>query len=126
MTNKVTPETKELLKKVETIAGAVADKKATHIKIYNMTGLTLLADVFILCSVTNEHQLKAVANESREAARNAGYAALRMEGDQHSGWLLVDFGDIILHVFREQARGFYDLDRMWGDAPEILLDLEIA
>jgi len=56
--------------------------------------------------------------------REAGYAVQCVEGDHRCGWTVVDFGDVILHIFRDQARVFYDLDRMWGDAPEIDLHLD--
>ena len=113
-----------VLDKVHCVAEAVADKKAKDIRALDVFGLTLIADAFVLCSVGSEPQLKAVANAAREAMREAGRPALRAEGDQRCGWLILDFGDVILHVFREQARAFYDLDRMWGDAPEIVLDLD--
>ena len=117
-------EKKQILKKVQCVAEAVADKKAKDIKALDVYGLTLIADAFVLCTATSEPQLKAVTNAAREAMREAGHAALRAEGDQRCGWLILDFGDVILHVFREQARAFYDLDRMWGDAPELPLNLD--
>lgn len=118
------PENKVLLEKVHAIAEAVAGKKAKDIKAYQVSGLTLIADAFVLCTVNSEPQLKAAANVAREAVREAGYNILRIEGDHRCGWLVLDFGDVILHVFRNQARVFYDLDRMWGDAPEIALNLD--
>ncbi|NLV43200.1 MAG: ribosome silencing factor [Candidatus Hydrogenedentes bacterium] len=124
MTKKATADKKDLLKKVQAVAEAVAGKKAKDIKAYNVSGLTLIADAFVLCTANSEPQLKAVANAARESVREAGYHVLRVEGDQRSGWLVIDFGDVILHVFRNQARVFYDLDRMWGDAPEIVLNLD--
>ena len=66
-------------------------------------------------------KLKAVTNAAREKVRDAGYSVLRVEGDHRSGWTVVDFGDVLLHIFRQQAREFYDLDRMWADAPELVL-----
>ncbi|HDP33955.1 MAG TPA: ribosome silencing factor [Candidatus Hydrogenedentes bacterium] len=110
-----------LLEKARLVAGAVDAKKAKDIKAFDVSGLTLIADMFILCTVTSEPQLKAVTNAAREAVRDAGYAVMRVEGDHRCGWLVLDFGDIILHVFRPQAREFYDLDRLWADAPELEL-----
>ena len=110
-----------LLEKVQLIAETVDEKKAKDIKAFDIRGLTLIADAFILCTATSEPQLKAVANAAREKAREAGHAVLRVEGDHHCGWVIVDFGDVLLHVFRQQARDFYDLDRMWADAPELAL-----
>lgn len=114
-----------IIEKARLIAQAVNEKKAKDIKVFDISGLTLIADVFILCTATSEPQLKAVANAAREEVREAGHTVLRVEGDHHCGWVIVDFGDVLLHVFRQQAREFYDLDRMWADAPELaLLDNE--
>jgi len=113
-----------LLKKVQCVAAAAAGKKARDIKGILVAGLTLIADAFVLCTVNSEPQLKAVTNATREAMRDAGYVIRCMEGDHRCGWMVVDFGDVILHIFRDQARVFYDLDRMWGDAPEICLNLD--
>ncbi len=113
-----------LLEKVHCVADAVAGKKAKDIKAIQVSGLTLIADAFLLCTVTSEPQLKAATNAAREAMREAGFPVLRVEGDHHCGWIVIDFGDVILHIFRNQARAFYDLDRMWGDAPEIALPIQ--
>ncbi len=110
-----------LVQKARLVAEAVESKKARDIKAFDVRGLTLIADIFILCTATSEPQIKAVTNAAREAVRDAGHAVLRVEGDHRCGWLVVDFGDVILHVFRPQAREFYDLDRLWGDAPEVTL-----
>jgi len=109
------------LDKIRLIADAILDKKAKDIKAFNISGLTLIADAFILCTATSEPQLKAVANSAREKVREAGFDVLRVEGDHRCGWTVVDFGDVLLHIFRQQAREFYDLDRMWADAPELAL-----
>ncbi|MCK5862800.1 MAG: ribosome silencing factor [Candidatus Hydrogenedentes bacterium] len=114
-------ENTALIEKVLLIAEAANEKKAKDIKAFDISGLTLIADAFILCTASSEPQLKAVANAAREKAREAGHTVLRVEGDHHCGWVIVDFGDVLLHVFRQQAREFYDLDRMWADAPELVL-----
>jgi len=124
MTSTTLSENDTLSQKVQCVASAVADKKARDIKGIQVAGLTLLADAFVLCTVNSEPQLKAATNAAREAMREAGYPVQRVEGDQRCGWIVVDFGDVILHIFRDQARLFYDLDRMWGDAPEIPLNLD--
>lgn len=117
-------EKEKLLKKIRCVAEAVAEKKARDIKALDISGLTLMADAFVLCTVGSEPQLKAVTNAARETMRDAGYSVYQMEGDHKCGWTVLDFGDVMLHIFRDQARVFYDLDRMWGDAPEVPLDLD--
>lgn len=104
------------------IATLAADKKAKNVKIYDVHGLTLVADAFVICTATSEPQLKAVFNSVKDGMEEIGVKPLRMEGGFHGGWILVDFGDVILHVFREESRVFYDLDGMWADAKEIPFD----
>jgi ribosome-associated protein len=105
-------------------AEAAAEKKAKHIKAYDVRGLTLVADSFLLCTATSEPQLKAIFNAVREGMRAVGKPPLRTEGAFGDGWVLLDYGDVIVHIFREAAREFYDLDGLWGDAPEIPLNLD--
>jgi len=106
------------------IAALAAEKKAKGIRAFNLQGLTLIADSFVLCTATSEPQMKAVRNAIIEGMKKIGVAPLHVEGNHRSDWLLLDYGDIIVHVFREEARDFYDLDGLWGDAPEIALGLE--
>jgi ribosome-associated protein len=112
------------LKKIHAVAELAAEKKARDIRAFDVRGLTLMADAFVLCSVTSEPQLRAVTSVAREDMKEQGYQVLRVEGDHKCGWLIVDYGDVIFHVFREKAREFYDLDRLWADAREIKLELE--
>ncbi len=106
------------------IAELAADKKARDIRAYNVHGMTLITDVFVMCTVTSEPQMKAVANAVREGMREVGVPPLNTEGNHRGNWLLIDYGEVIVHVFREEARAFYDLDGLWGDAPEIALELD--
>lgn len=106
------------------MAELAADKKAKDIKAYDVRGLTLVADSFVMCTATSEPQLKAVYNAVKDGMKEIGVAPLRTEGTFAGGWLLMDYGDVIFHVFREAARQFYDLDGMWADAKEIALHLD--
>ena len=106
------------------MAALAVGKKARDIRAYDVRGLTVVADAFLLCTVTSEPQMKAVFNAVKEGLKEAGVAPLHTEGATQDGWLLLDYGSVILHLFREQARTFYDLDGLWADAPEILLDLD--
>lgn len=105
-------------------AELAAGKRAKHIKAYNVHGLTLIADAFVLCTVTSEPQMKAVYNAVREGMKEAGLVPLGAEGSHRGSWILIDYGDVLVHIFREEAREFYDLDGLWGDAPEVPLDIE--
>lgn len=104
------------------IAALASDKKAKNVKIYDVRGLTLVADAFVIATATSEPQLKAVFNSVKDGMEEIRVKPLRTEGGYSGGWVLLDFGDIIVHIFREEARAFYDLDGMWADAKEIPFD----
>ena len=106
------------------IAALADERHATNIRAYDVRGLTVLADSFILCSAQSEPQLKAVITTVKEGMKEIGVPPLHLEGQFNSGWVLLDFGSIICHVFREESRAYYDLDGMWADAPSIPLDLD--
>jgi ribosome-associated protein len=105
--------------------GALAAKlKAKDIRVYDVRDLTVIADAFVLCSASSEPQLKAIFNAVKEGMREIGVAPLRTEGTFSGGWFVMDYGSIIFHIFREEAREFYDLDGLWGDAPRIRLEVD--
>jgi len=121
---KTTADEAEYLAHTLRAASLAADKKAEDIRAYDIHGLTVVADSFVLCTATSEPQMKAVVSSVREGMREAGVRLLHDEGRTDGGWILLDFGTVILHVFRKEAREFYDLDGLWADAPAIPLDLE--
>lgn len=104
------------------LADLALDKKAQNLKIYHVTGLTLTTDALVVCTASSEPQVKAVFNAAKEGMREIGVPPVYTEGSYQDGWLLIDFGDILFHIFREEAREFYDLDGLWADAPEIVID----
>lgn len=106
------------------IAELAIDRKAWDLKVYDVRGLTVIADAFVVCTATSEPHLKAIVAAVRDGMKEAGIPPLFIEGVMSGGWMLLDYGAVIFHVFREEARDFYDLDGLWGDAPEI--DLEIG
>lgn len=99
-----------------------AQYKAINVRAYDVRGLTLVADCFIICAASSEPQFKAIFNGVQDGMRAVDVRPLHTEGSSRGGWLLLDYGDIVFHLFREEAREFYDLDGLWGDAPEV--DLE--
>ena len=122
-----TSEADALLANTLRIATLAAEKKASEIKAYDVCGLTLIADTFIICTVHSTPQLNAVFNAVKDGMKEIGIPPLHSEGAEGSftsEWLLMDYGAILFHVFREKAREFYDLDGMWADAKEISLELE--
>lgn len=106
------------------VAELAAEHKALNIKAFDVRELTLIADSFVICSAQSEPQMKAVLNAVREGMKAVGVRTLGAEGEPGSGWAVLDYGSTIFHLFRVEAREFYDLDALWGDAPEIDLQLE--
>jgi ribosome-associated protein len=99
-------------------AAGADDKKATDIAILEVADLLAVVDLFVLATTRNERQLKAAAESIEDQARERlDRRVLRREGTPTSGWLLLDFGDVVCHVFDEENRSFYDLDTLWGDMP---------
>lgn len=106
------------------MADLAADKKAAGIAAYDVTGMTVLTDALLICSAMSEPQMKAIANNIAKGMKDVGVPALHQEGSNKDGWLVLDFGCTICHIFRQEAREFYDLDGLWGDAPRIDLHLD--
>jgi len=104
------PEEERFEANVLRLADLALEKKALDVKAYHVTGLTLTADALVLCTVSSEPQLKAVFNAVKEGMKLAGVRPICTEGGYQDNWLIIDFGDILFHIFREQAREFYDRD----------------
>lgn len=98
---------------------ALDDKRAEDIVVLNMQGISLLADYFIICHGNSDRQAQAIAREVQEKARENGYEVKRVEGFDSARWILVDIGDVVVHIFHRDERTFYNLERLWGDAPQI-------
>jgi ribosome-associated protein len=100
-----------------TAVKAADDKRAEDIMVLNMRGISLIADYFIICHGNSDKQVQAVAREIREKALEKGYELKRMEGFDEARWVLIDIGDVVVHVFHKDERSYYNLERLWGDAP---------
>lgn len=98
---------------------AADDKRAEDIVVLNMKGVSLLADYFVICHANSDRQVQAIAKEMADQASKAGYEVKRLEGFDSARWVLVDIGDVVAHVFHKDERAFYNLERLWGDAPII-------
>ena len=105
----------------EFAAGILDDRKAEKIEVINISALTTIADYFIICSGTSTTQVKALCDNVIEKAEEKGVSPLRIEGYDSAAWILVDFGSVVLHVFKSDMRDFYSLDRLWGDGEKIEL-----
>ncbi len=101
------------------LARVLDSKKGEAIKVLKTEGLTTLCDYFVLCTATSNTQIKAMSDACEEAAEKHGEQAHHIEGHRGGTWLLMDFSSVVVHVFTDEARKFYDLERLWGDAQEI-------
>ena len=110
----------ETVKKMAGIAiQALEDKKAEEIRVIDISQVSVLADYFIIANGTNISQIQALADEVEEKLGRAGYPLKQIEGYDHANWVLLDFGDIIIHIFDRENRMFYDLERIWRDGKQI-------
>ena len=108
-------------------AHAASEKLATDIVVLDVREPFGLADSFVIVTVGSERQAKTVAESVEEAVREAeGLRPIRREGEPSGGWVLLDYGDVIVHVFGEEQRDFYDLERLWRDAPRVAWEEEAS
>lgn len=107
-----TNDSKEMAK---IAAAALEEKKAKDLKILDISDVSVLADYFIIASGTNRNQVQAMADEVEEKLGQAGYTPKQIEGYQTANWILMDYQDLIIHIFDEENRLFYDLERIWRD-----------
>lgn len=101
---------------------ALSDKKGEDIKIIDITGVSVLADYFIIANGNSDSHVNALVDNVEEELHKAGYHLKQREGRANSSWILLDFGDIIVHVFDKDNRLFYDLERIWKDGKDITVE----
>jgi len=101
------------------VINALDSKKALDIKSLRTTDVTILADYFVICTANSSTQLKTLSDEVERILKDNGESPLRREGHRSGGWLLIYYGCVIVHIFLKEAREFYTLERLWGDAEEI-------
>jgi len=104
-------------KLLHTAVKAADDKKAENIIVLNMHGISLIADYFVICHGNSDKQVQAIAREIQEKVEEQGFNVKRIEGFDEARWILVDLGDVVVHVFHRDERGYYNLEKLWGDAP---------
>jgi ribosome-associated protein len=100
---------------------AADDKRAEDIIALNMQGISLIADYFVICHGNSDKQVQAIAREIKEKTEETEYAVKRIEGFDEARWVLLDLGDVVVHVFHRDERLYYNLERLWGDAPRVEL-----
>lgn len=105
-------------------ATAAADKKAKDILVLDIQELTPMADYFVICSANSGAQVEAVARAVTDKLESLGLRCKATEGMSEARWVLMDFGDVIVHVFRPEDREFYHLERLWGDAQTVPFEVQ--
>ena len=102
------------------LAAEVCDeKKAKEIVVLDVRKITSISDYFIVCSTSNERQARAIAEDLRMRLKEMGKREMGVEGLEDARWVLQDFGDIVLHIFHESQREFYDIEGLWADAKQV-------
>lgn len=106
-------------KSYEIAAQAAYDKKGSAISILDMKNTSLMADYFVICSAKNIRQTQSIADNVEEKLKKNGYNVRHVEGYRSGRWILLDANEVIVHIFTDEDRSFYDLDNLWCDAERI-------
>lgn len=120
----MSPPTRSTSSEVDTrerVRGAVAaalERKAQDLRVLHLGPVSDFTDYFLICSGTSERQVQAISDSILEALKASGVRPLHVEGQQGGSWVLLDYGDLVAHVFQPELREFYGLERLWSDAPD--------
>ena len=105
---------------------AAGEKKALEPVVLDLREIASFTDYFVIVSGANERQVQAISDEIYESLKKSGHAAARVEGYKTAEWILLDYGDFVVHVFEQKARKFYDLERLWRESKRIELPAELT
>ena len=114
------PVPQQALDLARRIVDVLADRKATDIVLMDIHSLASFADYFVIGTANSERQMRAVSGAVVEALERDGARPAQVEGEPDSGWILMDYGDVVVHIFSPEMREFYQLERIWTKAPTIL------
>jgi ribosome-associated protein len=101
------------------LARLAADDRCTDVKVLDLRNLSPVTDYFVIATGTSERQMATVGDHAKKLAKERSYSYIGSAGMDDPSWILIDLADIVVHVFNEQTRGYYDLDMLWGDAPRV-------
>src|SRR6188472_2483679 len=118
--------TERAIELVHTAALAASDKLAEDILAFDVSDQLVITDAFLICSATNERQVKSVVDEIEEKLREVGAKAVRREGERDGRWVLIDYAEIVVHVQHSEEREFYALERLWWDCPVLPLPADVT
>lgn len=105
--------------RVREAVAAAEDRKAVELRVLHLEKISDFTDYFLICSGTSERQVQAIADSVQEKMREERVRPLHVEGYNRGQWVLLDYGDFVVHIFQEEPRRFYSLERLWGDAPDV-------
>ena len=108
--------------RVREAVAAAEDRKAVDLRVLHLEKVSDFTDFFLICSGTSERQVQAIADAVQERMREEKVRPLHVEGFNRGQWVLLDYGDFVVHIFQEEPRRFYSLERLWGDAPDVTND----
>jgi ribosome-associated protein len=117
------PVLTDTVQRVREAVAAAEDRKALDLKVLHLQQVSDFTDYFVICSGSNERQVQAIADAVQERLRANRVRPLHVEGYNRGQWVLLDYGDLVVHVFQEEPRRFYALERLWGDAPDVTAEL---
>lgn len=107
------------LEMVQEAVRALNSKKGSDIKVLTTGGITVVSDYFVICTASSTTQIKTLSDEVQKVLSEKGEEPLHVEGYRAGGWVLVDYGCLVVHLFLKETREFYNLERLWSDAPEL-------
>lgn len=110
--------------KAMSCARAAINKKAENVKILNLSEISAFTDYFVICSGISDRQVQAIADSIENEMESQGHNLLSSEGYSEGRWVLLDFGDLVVHIFLDALRDYYDLERFWADAPRLRIPSE--
>ena len=113
----------DTVQRVREAVAAAEDRKALDLKVLHLQKISDFTDYFMICSGTSERQVQAIADAVQERLRASRVRPLHVEGYNRGQWVLIDYGDLVVHVFQEEPRRHYALERLWGDAPDVTAEL---
>lgn len=106
----------------DNITGCIFNKKGFDVKILDLREVTTMADYFVICSADSDTQVKAIADEIDKNLKDEGIRTWHKEGYKGLNWVLLDYVDVVVHIFKKDVRTYYNLERLWGDAPSIAVE----
>ena len=101
---------------------AALERKAEDVAILNVRDLSSVTDYFVICSGNSDRQIRSLADHVSQRLKKEGILPLGIEGERSGSWILMDYGDVILHIFYKPVREFYDVEGLWSDAPRMIVD----